>query len=42
MKKQITRQQLRRDQRRAPKTRCPVCGKTSTRHNLAVHARAAK
>jgi len=34
----INRQEL----RRTPLVRCPVCGKTSDRHNKAVHARAEK
>ena len=36
-KLKINRQELRRDARRNPLTRCPVCGKTSTRCNKAVH-----
>ena len=34
----INRQELRRDARRAPIERCPICGKSSTRHNLKLHA----
>lgn len=39
-KLKINRQELRRDARRNPLTRCPVCGKTSTRCNKAVHDKA--
>ena len=35
----INRQELRRDARRNPLERCPVCGKTSNRHNKTVHDR---
>jgi len=41
-KLQINRQELRRNARRNPLDRCPVCGKTSDRHNKAVHDRAEK
>ncbi len=34
----VTRQELRRAARRAPLTRCPVCGKVSTRCNPKAHA----
>jgi hypothetical protein len=40
--KNPTRQELRRNFRRNPIARCGICGKRSTRHNLAVHARATK
>lgn len=31
------RQELRRDARKNPLERCPICGKTSSRHNKAAH-----
>ncbi len=36
----VNRSEIRRDIRRGKVSRCPVCGKTSSRHNLAVHIRA--
>jgi hypothetical protein len=33
-KLQVNRQELRRN----PLERCPICGKTSDRHNLKLHA----
>ncbi len=41
-KLKINRQEIRRDGKRTPLNRCPICGKTSNRHNNAVHDRANK
>lgn len=40
-KLQVNRQELRRKARRNPLERCPICGKTSDRHNLKLHEIAA-